>query len=200
MSCTGAELVAVVGEQPAHEVEAIGQVPVDSVSAAPVDSVSAVVSGAPETEFTDSNGKKWTLRALQKAYSSWAKLQRKGDSAGLAEARSGFVAEYSTANQAKRVDLLVKWGRAGGPKASVSGLVEMTMCNKQTSNKSGATGYCTPARVAELDKLPLECYGGNLALWEASLSKHIKANQEMHQPDWPAGTEAVLKGHDFWSS
>eukprot|EP00971_Amphidinium_carterae_P208108 4129267-Amphidinium_carterae.1 len=193
MSGTGAELVAVVGEQPAHEVVASGPVPVDSASGAPVDSVSAVDSGAPETEFTDSNGKTWTLRALQKAYSAWAKRERKGDSPGLADARSGFVAEYTAATQSKRVDLLIKWGKAGGPKASVSGLVEMTMCNKQTSNKSGATGYCTPAHIAELDKLPLECYGGNLALWEASLSMHIKANQDLHHPEWPAGTDAVLK-------
>eukprot|EP00971_Amphidinium_carterae_P206931 4105631-Amphidinium_carterae.1 len=50
-----------------------------------------------------------------------------------------------------------------------------------------------------MEKLPLECKG-NLALWEASLTRRIEANQQLHMADWPTGVQACIKGHDFWTS
>eukprot|EP00971_Amphidinium_carterae_P084736 1677057-Amphidinium_carterae.1 len=87
-------------------------------------------------EFTDAHGKKWNMRSLQKAMNAWGKQERKSDSDAMKPARKNFLAEYQDNNRAQKVKLLLKWGKAGGPKATTKGLVDITMTCLHKSKES----------------------------------------------------------------
>eukprot|EP00971_Amphidinium_carterae_P296328 5886332-Amphidinium_carterae.1 len=94
--------------------------------------------------------------------SAWGKQERKADSDGMKSAR-------------KRVS------GAGGPKASVKGLVDITMTCIHKSKETSEAGYLRPGQVAEKATVLLSCYSGDLNAWQRSLEMVITKNQEQHK-------------------
>eukprot|EP00971_Amphidinium_carterae_P348190 6490368-Amphidinium_carterae.2 len=118
----------------------------------------------------------------------------------MKSARKNFLAEYQGTRRAQKLELLLKWGKAGGPKATTKGLVDITMTRLHKSKESGEAGHLTPGQVAVKAMVPLSCYSGDLKAWQDSLQLVINKNQEQHKGQWPEGVQPCIPSHDLWTS
>eukprot|EP00971_Amphidinium_carterae_P344416 6484821-Amphidinium_carterae.1 len=57
-----------------------------------------------------------------------------------------------------------------------------------------------PGQIAEIAKIHLACYQGDVQRWASSLEAHIKLNQKENMDRIAPGTQLELAGHDFWTS